>query len=41
LKKHGIRSEDLETRAKELLSGVDDDELERRMNERGFEDREE
>ncbi len=39
LKEHGIRSEDLEARAKDLLADVDDDELERRMRERGFEDR--
>jgi uncharacterized repeat protein (TIGR03833 family) len=31
LRQFGIRSEDLEERARELLDGVDDDELDRRM----------
>jgi uncharacterized repeat protein (TIGR03833 family) len=31
LRQYGIRSDDLEKKAKELLSDVDDDELERRM----------
>ena len=34
LRQYGIRSEDLEKKSKELLSDVDDDELERRMGMR-------